>query len=142
MTQEVAYRFVEALAALESSGQMDPLLDTFSEACDLANASSPESFQGKQGAQEYWSRYRDAFRVIRSDIRNIITGDDNIALEWTTLATDRNGKQVQYNGVSILETRGLSIVSFRAYFDPKKSSEKIPARSAVHHNLTISASGA
>lgn len=141
MTQEVAYRFVEALAALESRGQIEPLIDTFSEACDLANASSLDSFTGKEGAQSYWLRYRNAFRTIRSDIRNIIIGDDSIALEWTTQATDRSGKDVQYDGVSILETRGLSIVRFRAYFDPKQATEKIPARSA-HHNLTASVSSA
>ncbi len=141
MTQEVAYRFVEALTVLENSGQLDPIIDTFSEACDLANASNHETFNGKTGAHDYWTRYRNAFRTIRSDIRNIIIGDDSIALEWTTQATDRSGKDVQYDGVSILETRGLAIVRFRAYFDPKQAAEKIPARSA-HHNLTASASSA
>jgi hypothetical protein len=141
MTQEVAYRFIEALAALEDSGQIDPLLGTFSEACDLASSSSADIFNGKPGAHEYWTRYRKAFHVIHSDIRNIITGDDNIALEWTTLATDTSGKQIQYNGVSILETRGEAIVRFRAYFDVKQAAEKIPARS-VTNNRTASASGA
>ena len=141
MTQEVAYRFVEALTVLETSGQLDPIIDTFSEGCDLANASSQVTFSGKAGAHDYWTRYRNAFRTIRSDIRNIIIGDDSIALEWTTQATDQAGREIHCNGVSILETRGLSIVRFRAYFDPKQVAEKIPARS-VQNNLTASASRA
>jgi ketosteroid isomerase-like protein len=145
MTQEVAYRFIEALAALEQREQIDPILDTFSEACDLANSGSPETHQGKQGAREYWHKYRSNFRDIRSNICNIITGDNSIALEWTAHAIDRSGKELKYNGVSILDTRDTAIIRFRAYFDTKPFAEKIPpqqAQSTVKTNLTASASGA
>jgi limonene-1,2-epoxide hydrolase len=142
MTQEVAYRFIEALAALEQSGQIDPILDTFSEACDLANSGSPETYQGTQGAREYWSKYRSAFRNIQSEIRNIITGDNSIALEWTAHATDRSGKELRFHGVSVLDTRGSAIVRFRAYFDVRALAEKIPAQSSVKVSYASSASGA
>jgi hypothetical protein len=142
MTQEVAYRFIEALAALEQSEQIDPILDTFSEACDLANSGSPETHHGKQGAREYWNKYRSAFRHIQSEIRNIITGDNSIALEWTAHATDRSGKELRFNGVSILDTRGSAIVRFRAYFDVRALAEKIPAQSSVKASYASSASGA
>jgi hypothetical protein len=142
MTQEVAYRFIEALAALEQCEQIDPILETFSEACNLANSSSPDPLHGRQGAREYWEKYRSAFRDIQSTITNIITGDDGIALEWTTQATDRSGKEVQYGGVSIIDTRGSAIVRFRAYFDTKHLIEKIPAQSSHKNNLTATASGA
>jgi ketosteroid isomerase-like protein len=145
MTQEVAYRFIEALADLEQRGQIDPILDTFSEACDVASSSSPEPLQGKRGAWEYWDKYRAAFRDIQSTITNIITGDDSIALEWTTTATDRSGKEVQYSGVSIIDTRGPAIVRFRAYFDTKHLTERIlpqQAHSSVQNNLRATASGA
>jgi len=117
MTQEIAYRFIEALAALEQRGQIDPMLEVFSEACDLGN-SSP---------REYWTNYRSGFRDIHSTINNIITGDHSIALEWTARATDHAGKESQYQGVSILDTRGPSIVRFRAY---KQAASKIPPKSA------------
>ena len=142
MTQEVAYRFIEALAALEQREQIDPILDTFSEACDLANSGSPEIHQGKQGAREYWNKYRSNFRNIQSNIRNIITGDNSIAIEWTAHATDRAGRDLHYNGVSILDTRGEAIVSFRAYFDPRHLTEKIPAQSSLKTNYAANASGA
>jgi limonene-1,2-epoxide hydrolase len=142
MTQEVAYRFIEALAALEQSEQIDPILDTFSEACDLANSGSPETHHGTQGAREYWSKYRSAFRHIQSEFRNIITGDNSVALEWTAHATDRSGKELRFNGVSVLDTRGSAIVRFRAYFDVRALAEKIPAQSSVKASYASSASGA
>jgi hypothetical protein len=143
MTQEVAYRFMEALNALEQHGQTEPILDTFSEACDLANSSSPDPLQGKSGAREYWLRYRNGFREIRSTIRHIITGDHSIALEWTTNAVDRSGKQIQYEGVSILDTRGGAIVRFRAYFDTRHLNEKISPQSArIPLTTTANASSA
>jgi len=126
MTQGIAYRFIEALAALEDRGQIDPMLELFSESSDA----------------EYWTKYRAAYRDIHSTIYNIITGDHSIALEWTSRGTDHAGKDFQYQGVSILETRGPSIVRFRAYFDPKHAAEKIPPQSASAPNLTASASGA
>jgi SnoaL-like domain len=146
MTQEVAYRFIEALAALEQCEEIDPMLEIFSEACDVANSGSPNVHHGKQGARDYWHKYRSNFRHIRSDISGIITGDDSLALEWTARATDHSGRELQYSGVSILNTRGLAIVRFRAYFDTKHLNEKIPPQQAktasVETNLTASASGA
>jgi limonene-1,2-epoxide hydrolase len=142
MTQEVAYRFIEALAALEQSEQIDPILDTFSEACDLANSGSPETHHGRQGAREYWTKYRSAFRHIQSEIRNIITGDNSIALEWTARATDRSSKEITYSGVSILDIRGQAITRFRAYFDARPLAEKIPAQSSTKTSYASNASGA
>ena len=125
MTQEVAYRFIEALAALEERGEIDPILDTFDEACEIGNSQHPEKLHGKDGAREYWTNYGASFRDMRSTFCNIITGDTSIALEWTTRATDRSGKEFQYDGVSILDTRGTAIIRFRAFFDPKKVAERI-----------------
>jgi ketosteroid isomerase-like protein len=145
MTQEVAYRFIEALAALEQQGDIDPILDTFAEACEIGNSLNPEKFHGKPGALEYWRNYLSTFRDIQSTIRNIITGDNSIALEWSARATDRSGKEFRYDGVSILDIRGSSITRFRAYFDTKKLGEKIPpqqAQASVQNNLTATASSA
>jgi ketosteroid isomerase-like protein len=145
MTQEVAYRFIEALDALEQRGQIDPILDTFAEACEIGNALNPERFHGKKGAREYWNTYHSSFPGIRSTIRNIITGDDSIALEWTGRARDRYGKEFHYDGVSVLDIRGGVITRFRAYFDTKKLGERIPpqqAQNSVQAAMTTAANGA
>ncbi len=130
MTQEVAYRFIEALTALEQRGQLEPMLDTFAESCEIGNAWNTEKLYGVAGAREYWNAYRSAFREIRSNILHIVIGDDSIALEWRARAVDRMGNEFHYDGVSIIETRGSSITRFRAYFDTRKMALKIPAHSA------------
>jgi ketosteroid isomerase-like protein len=128
MTEEVAYRFIEALAVLEQQGDIEPIVDTFAEACEIGNSLQPDKLHGKTGALEYWNNYRSTFRDIRSTFRHIITGDTSIALEWTTKATDRSGKEFHYDGVSVLDIAGGEITRFRAYFDTRKLGEKIPAQ--------------
>jgi hypothetical protein len=130
MTEAVAYRFIEALEALERSGELEPIVDTFAEACDIGNSLSTEQLQGKDGAVEYWKHYRRTFRDMRSTFRHIIVGDNSIALEWTTYATDHLGKQFCYDGVTILDIAGREITRFRAYFDTKKMGERIQPQQA------------
>jgi len=138
MTQELAYRFIEALAALEQRGNIERMLDIFAEACEIGNALHPEQFHGKTGAQEYWKSYRTTFRERHSTIRNIVVGDDSIALEWTSHAIDGSGKEFHYDGVSVADVRGKEITRFRSYFDTKKLGERMPphqAQSSVQRNL-------
>jgi ketosteroid isomerase-like protein len=145
MTQEVAYRFIEALAALEQKGNLERMLDLFAEACNIGNALHPEQFQGKDGAREFWTSYRTRFPDVHSTIRNIITGDDSIAIEWTACATGRSGTEFHYDGVSVINVRGKEITRFRAYFDTKKLGEKMPpqqAQSSVQRNTVATALGA
>jgi hypothetical protein len=142
MTESVAYRFIEALEALERNGNLDQIVGTFAEACEVSNSLSTESLCGKAGAAEYWKHYRGSFRDIRSNFRHILIGDNSIALEWTTNATDHAGKQFCYDGVSILDTAGREITRFRAYFDTKKMGERIQPQQARAAGQTTAASSA
>jgi ketosteroid isomerase-like protein len=45
-------------------------------------------------------------------------------LEWTT-SGDANGKDVSYDGVSLLEIEGGKVSRFRAYFDPRTVTEQV-----------------
>ncbi len=130
MTQEVAYRFIEALNALEEDGEIDPIIATFSEYCEIGTPAIPNKLQGKAQAREFWTSYRTAYRKIRSKFRNIVIGENSIALEWTASGTHRSGKEFQYDGVSVLEIAGPRITHFRTYFDSR----------AMQEQLTMSAS--
>lgn len=125
MTQQVAYRFIEALNALEQDGEVEPIVATFAEFCELGSPIIPEKLNGKAQAREFWTGYRAANRHIRSTFRNIVIGDTSIALEWTAKGVSRSGKEFHYDGVTILDTAGLRITHFRTYFDSRVIQEQM-----------------
>jgi ketosteroid isomerase-like protein len=125
MTQEVAYHFIQALSALEEDGEVDPIVATFSESCEIGTPVIPEKLHGKAQARAYWTGYRTAYRIIHSTFRNIVIGETSVALEWTASGINRAGNPFQYDGVSILDTIGDSITHFRTYFDSRVIHEQV-----------------
>jgi ketosteroid isomerase-like protein len=132
MTQQVAYRFIEALSALEQDGEMEPILATFGEFCEIGTPINPEKLHGIEGARQFWHGYRTTFSRIRSTIRNIVIGDNSVALEWTADGVNRSGKEIHYDGVSVLDTSGSHITRFRTYFDAAAAAatSRVPSSSA------------
>src|ERR1700735_703092 len=119
MTQEVAYRFIQELSALEQDGEVEPIVGTFAEFCEIGTTVIPEKLQGKERAREFWNSYRTTFRNIHSTFRNIVIGDNSIALEWTAAGVNQSGRDIHYDGVTILDTVGARITHLRTYFDSR-----------------------
>jgi ketosteroid isomerase-like protein len=132
MTEEVAYRFIQALDTLEQEGEVEPIVDTFAEFCEIGTPVIPRTLHGKVQAREFWRGYRTAFRNIHSTFRNIVIGENSIALEWTASGVNRAGKEFQYDGVSILDTAGPRITHFRTYFDSRAIQEQLPLTAVAH----------
>lgn len=118
MSKERAQRFIDALARLEERGELEPLVALFADDAEVSNAASPRSFQGTQGARDFWAEYKGTLKAVRSTFRNVIAAGDRTALEWETRGTAYNGQAIAYEGVSIIEWEGERIRRFYAYFDP------------------------
>ncbi|HEX8090039.1 MAG TPA: nuclear transport factor 2 family protein [Blastocatellia bacterium] len=125
MSEQVVQRFIEGLARLEESRDSDTLVSVFAEHCGLSNVVTSKEFEGREGAREFWSQYRDTFGDMKSTFRNVIISGSRAALEWHTEGTTAVGASVSYNGVSILEIEGDQVTRFRAYFDDKALSGQI-----------------
>jgi limonene-1,2-epoxide hydrolase len=123
--EQVARRFIDALHKLERDRDLDAIVATFADACDVGNVVSPRTFEGKEGAREFWTIYRDTLGEVESTFRNVIATGGRAALEWTTRGTGANGHPIDYDGVSILEIEGDAITRFRAYFNPAELGEQI-----------------
>ena len=114
MAMERAQRFVDALAKLEESGDLEPLVSLFSDDAQVSNAASQSVFSGREGARRFWKEYKGTLARVKSTFRNMIESADRVALEWETQGTAHNGAAVNYEGVSIIEWDGDRIRRFFA----------------------------
>jgi steroid delta-isomerase-like uncharacterized protein len=125
VSKEVADRFVEALRKLEEARNIDALVEIHTEDCDVGNVAVPRTFSGHDGLREFWKGYRDTFGEMKSEFRNVFADDGgHAALEWNT-SGEANGKNVSYDGVSLLEIEDGKVSRFRAYFDPRALSTQM-----------------
>ena len=125
MSEQMAKRFMEALAALEESRDAEPLAGLYAETAKIGNVLAPDHFEGPDGARQIWTEYRGTFDTAASSFRNVIAGDGRAALEWTTEGTSFEGSPVSYSGVTILEVEGELITRSAAYFDPSALGKQV-----------------
>ncbi|WP_373048624.1 nuclear transport factor 2 family protein [Vulgatibacter sp.] len=129
-TRDVAQRFIEALHRLEGQGDVEPLVEIFSDDCTLSNAASHHLFRGRDDVRRFWREYRGSFSEIRSNFRNRIESEGRVALEWRAEGTSPDGSTFAYDGVSILEFDGDRVKRFHAYFDPRHLGHQLYGRHA------------
>lgn len=112
---DIAQRFIDALHTLEAGRDPEPLAGLYAEDAIAGDTATTKT----AGAREFWSGYRDTFDEIRSDFRNVVPGDDAVALEWVSTGRLSGGSEVEYEGVTLLELDEGRITRSTAYFDPR-----------------------
>jgi ketosteroid isomerase-like protein len=115
--QPITEQFMAALADLHRDREAGPLVELFAEDAALSKVGMPHSDHGKQGAREFWERYRDVFDAIQATFQRVVSEDRIAFLEWTSEGTLRDGSDFRYQGVSVLEAEGDLIGAFRTYYD-------------------------
>jgi ketosteroid isomerase-like protein len=119
MATDIAHRFIDALHTLESDGTADALATLYADDAVSGNTATTRTYDGPEGAREFWSGYRKAFGEIRSEFRTVVSGDDAAALEWVSTGTLSEGDSITYEGVTLLHFEGDRITRSTAYFDPR-----------------------
>ena len=119
VANNTAEKFIGALTELESASDVELIVALFAEDCEVGNIVISEKFRGIEGARRFWTNYRAAFKDVCSVFQNEVYFDNEAVFEWTTEGKSRNGRNIKYEGVSILKTKGEKITRFCAYFDPK-----------------------
>jgi ketosteroid isomerase-like protein len=114
-----AERFMNALQRAERTGDVAALVDLFTEDAELSNLSGTEPHRGVDGAREFWHEYLDAFDCILSRFTNVFDAPGAVVLEWASEGSLRNGPEISYRGVSVLETDDQGQVRrLRTYHEP------------------------
>lgn len=112
--------FIDALFALERGGDVKPIASLYADDADLSNPLVQHQHRGKQGAADFWTMYRGAFRDVQSQFHHVVADEQNALLEWTSRGTRLDGKAFEYRGVTVLEFGAQGIQTFRTYFDPRQ----------------------
>jgi ketosteroid isomerase-like protein len=128
VAENLVPRFVEALAHLEDGGDVEPMVSLFSEDCVISNVLAARGLHGRDLARRFWSNYRDTFRDVHSEFRNIVIAGSRAALEWSSRGATRDDVPIEYEGTSILEVEDGAIIRFVAYFDPRKVGRSVERR--------------
>lgn len=130
MSKQIAEKFIEALSELEANENADSIVALFADDSKIGNSTLTASFNGTDGARDFWTNYRKTFGEVKSTFKNKIISENASALEWTTTGTSENGTDINYDGVSILESDGEKITRFFAYFNPNELGQQIVKESA------------
>jgi ketosteroid isomerase-like protein len=119
MATDIAQRFIDALHQLEDDRDAGALADLYADGAVSGNTATTRTYDGPDGARQFWTAYRETFSDIRSEFRNVVGGNGAVALEWTSKGTLEGGDEVSYEGVTVLETDGEHVTRSTAYFDPR-----------------------
>lgn len=114
-----ARRFLEALASLESSGDVAAMDGVFAESATLRRMTHGGQEQATESVAEFWTAYRAVFSDITSEFTAVTEGPGSVVLEWTSTGTSNTGTPLCYNGISVLDLphEGEALTGFRTYYD-------------------------
>jgi hypothetical protein len=139
MSRELAETFINALHKLEETGDAGEIASLYADSAEIANVVTPKTFQGVDGARDFWTRYRETFGEMRSEFRNVIAIEGRAALEWTTNGTSKENHEITYSGVTILEFDGDKISRSCAYFNAHDLGRQIEQDTPAKPNQAVSA---
>jgi len=113
-----AQQFADALQELERSRELEVFLAVFAEDVRLLRPEVSGEENGRDGARRFWQTYLDQFDEIASTFSRVEQSERLGELEWTGEGRLRTGRQVSYQGVSLLELEDAGLVRrFATYYD-------------------------
>lgn len=117
MHNQIAERFMQALINAENSGDVESLVDLFSDNAELSNLIFTEPLTGRDGILRFWLDYLNEFHQIASRFVSVIENDTSVVLEWESEGTVKTGEPIKYRGITLLKIKSGKIRNFRSYYD-------------------------
>ena len=115
--REMTSCFMQMLQRIEETGEIELLVELFSNDAELMNLAMLEPLKGKEGAHQFWDKYLSVFDQIHSEFTNVIENNDASVLEWVSKGTLSSSEEITYRGVSVLEFNNGKVQRFRTYYD-------------------------
>ncbi|GGO20788.1 nuclear transport factor 2 family protein [Deinococcus humi] len=108
--------FMSALQNAEASKDPSGLVALHAGDVTLSNLTT-KTWQGMEGAQAFWESYLSDFQEIRSEFTHHHESDGQGVMEWNARGKLKNGDDIEYRGVSIIEIKDGKVGAFRTYYD-------------------------
>lgn len=108
--------FMAALQQAESTGDTGPLVALHADGVTLRNLTE-RVWEGVEGARDFWATYLGNFSEIRSEFTGHQEAGGLGVMEWTAKGALKDGRPVEYCGVSLIEVADVRVQAFRTYYD-------------------------
>ncbi|MFK7602589.1 nuclear transport factor 2 family protein [Deinococcus sp. SM5_A1] len=108
--------FMSALQHAESSKDPSGLVALHAGDVTLSNLTT-RTWKGTDGAQAFWESYLSDFETIHSEFTHHHESGGQGVMEWNATGKLKNGDDINYRGVSIIEIEGGKVGAFRTYYD-------------------------
>ena len=108
--------FMSALQNAEDSKDPSGLVALHAGDVTLSNLTT-KTWQGTEGAQAFWESYLSDFEEIHSEFTHHHESDGQGVMEWNARGKLKNGDDIEYRGVSIIEIKEGKVGAFRTYYD-------------------------
>lgn len=112
----ITEEFMAALQTAEQSGDTGPLVGLHAPDVTVRNLTD-KTWEGQDGAGEFWQTYLGNFDDIRSEFSNHREADGLGVMEWTATGHLKGGREIQYRGTSLIDIEGGKVKAFRTYYD-------------------------
>jgi ketosteroid isomerase-like protein len=118
MPADRAQTFAQALQQFEKDHDLDAFARVFADDAQLLRPEQRGGEQGADGVRAFWQQYLAPFETIRSEFSRVVEAGPLGELEWTSRGSAGSGKEVEYQGVSLLEFDDDGLVKrFATYYD-------------------------
>ncbi|MFC4454894.1 nuclear transport factor 2 family protein [Deinococcus sonorensis] len=116
MSRDLTKPFMEALNHAEETGDVEALVALYADNSTSRNLTD-ETWSGPDGAREFWRTYLNNFQQIHSEF-HAVSGDDRTGnMEWISRGQLKGGRDIEYRGISVIESEGGKVQAFRTYYD-------------------------
>lgn len=110
-----ARTFVARLRHFEQDSDPSELVALFAPDATVQRLDARGERRGE--VAEFWREYRAQFREVRSTFYNVVEGEDQFALEWTSDVVMADDRPLTYRGVTVIDLDGEQIARLRSYYD-------------------------
>jgi hypothetical protein len=123
----VSDRFMAALHHLDEHADTGPMVELTAPEAVLRKLDRHQEETGPEGARVFWDDYRSVFATISTEFTSTLDGASGSSLEWISRSTLKDGAELTYSGVTVIDVDGDHVTGVRTYYDSAAFVRPTPA---------------
>ena len=123
----VSDRFMAALHHLDEHADTGPMVELTAPGAVLRKLDRHQEETGPDGARVFWDDYRSVFGTISTEFTSTLDGEGGSSLEWVSRSTLKDGAELTYSGVTVIDVDGDQVTGVRTYYDSAAFVRPTPA---------------